>query len=74
MKAKDTSPFMEQEMTHMHDLKPREDVKKSIACSRGCRPVCDVNNPLCLNEDQRNVKVKDLSRLWLYRNGASPPS
>lgn len=73
MKAKDISPFMEQEMTHKHDLKSREGMSKSVACSHGCRPVFDVNNPLCLKEEQRNIKVKDLSRLWLYRNGASPP-
>ena len=74
MKVKDVCPFMEQEMEHKHDLKPREDMSMSIACSSGCRPVFDVNEPICLNGEQRSIKVKDLSRLWLYRNGGSPPA
>lgn len=71
----DENDFMDSEVRfpieQLGERGNEEGVISTIRCSHG-RSEDDIrNNYGC---DKRPIKVKDLSRLWLYRNGMSPPA
>jgi len=76
-RALDTSRFMEMNIGFSSDGDQhveREGPVSSFLCSSGLAEdvdglVTDVNSPI---EKSPKKKVKDFSRLWQYRNGASP--
>lgn len=81
--CKDSNEFMESIVqqakagTELQDL--REGIENSWALIDG-RQGSEVNNGVAVHGSFQEgrfkngpVKVKDLSRLWLYRNGKSPP-
>jgi hypothetical protein len=71
----DENDFMDSEVRfpieQLGERGNEEGVISTIRCSHG-RSEDDIrDNYGC---DKRPIKVKDLSRLWLYRNGMSPPA
>lgn len=81
-KTLENNPFMDMEVRlNRHDVEGREDLAGSLveAGEGECTFVGDVNtniSPVVLFEEKerpRRLRVKDFSRLWLYRNGGSPP-
>ncbi len=70
-RALDECDFMEMEIAPGRDGGPRQDIESSVHDSSGLSLVHDINSPITPTD--KVIRVKDLSRLWLYRNGDSPP-
>jgi hypothetical protein len=70
-RALDRCAFMDAEISQEPSPTRRERLESSIRSSSGSSFVFDTNSPI--GPSEQVLRVRDLSRLWLYRNGGSPP-